>query len=190
MKILDELIPKTLIEPFNTWIASQSLAYGWMAHKDAPGRFWHRNYVLPGIVKNHYSPEVVNTELSYENLLLSNTPVAHAAKIVSDTLFNGKSLTRVWVNAQTFGDETSIHRDFPIEFKETAKTVIWYPVREWDKDWGGDVMTLTEDDEIDSAAIIKPGRCVEFSGTSKHTGRPMSRYCNALRIAVAFGMEL
>lgn len=190
MKIHDGLIPPELNAQFNDWLHSQPLLFGWKGHRDAPGQFWHKNYVLPGTFENHYDQAAVQSDLNFDSLINAGGPLAWAARIISLSLFGGQDLTRVWVNVQAFGDESCIHRDFPLTFQGQSRTVVWYPVLEWNPDWGGDVVTLTEDDEIESCVIVKPNRIVEFEGTKKHTARPVSRYCNALRIAVAFGREV
>jgi hypothetical protein len=68
--------------------------------------------------------------------------------------------------------------------------VIWYPVAEWSADWGGDFVVLDDLGEIQAAAMVKPNRMVQINGCMRHAARPISRYCNALRIAVAFGSEV
>ena len=44
--------------------------------------------------------------------------------------------------------------------------------------------------EIQAAVMVKPNRMVHINGCMRHAARPISRYCNALRIAVAFGSEV
>lgn len=190
MKVIDNLVPMSSVWSFIEWLNSQPLLYGWSAHKDAPGKFWHRNFVLPGAYANHYDAQAVKHEMTYEHFLKQGGPLADVAQAVCCRIFNGTPLTRLWVNVQGFGDESAIHRDFPIEFKETAQTVVWYPVADWGDDWGGDVLTLTDDHEIEAAARIRPNRMVAFNGTALHTARPISRYSKGLRIAVAFGCEV
>ena len=40
------------------------------------------------------------------------------------------------------------------------------------------------------ATLVKPGRAVSLNGCKRHAVRPISRYCNALRIALVFGTEV
>ena len=190
MKVIDNIVDPIWANAVYLWLQGQPLLFGWSARKDAQGKFWHRNFVLPGTYANHYDSPAIKEELTYERFILENNPLSHVAKQVCEKFFNGTPLTRIWVNVQSFGDESAIHRDFPIQFKGSAQTVVWYPVPEWGDDWGGDVLTLTDDYEIDKAARIRPNRMVAFDGTALHTARPMSRYCPAIRIAVAFGCEV
>ncbi|NCW85649.1 MAG: hypothetical protein EBV69_05905 [Oxalobacteraceae bacterium] len=94
------------------------------------------------------------------------------------------------MNVQSFGDESVFHRDFPTEFMGTARSVILYLVDQWEIDWGGDLVVLNETGEIEAAALVKPGRVVLLNGCKRHAVRPISRYCNALRIALVFGAEV
>ena len=190
MKIVDHLVAPEYVSVFNDWMQGLPLLYGWSARKDSPGKFWHKNLVLPGQYAHHYDSEAVKQELTYDRFLKDDNPLVDVAKVVCAKFFNGTPLTRLWINVQGFGDESAIHRDFPMQFKDTSQTVVWYPVPEWGDDWGGDVLTLTDDYEIESAARVRPNRMVAFNGTALHTARPISRYCPALRIAVAFGCEV
>lgn len=189
LTVIDNATSPELCERFRTWLQGQTLIYGWKASRKSPGKFWHRNYVLPGMHKHHYDDEAVSSDLTFELLMTMNTPLSEVAKMVSDTFFNGKPLSRVWVNVQAFGDEGAIHTDFPIEYKGDARSVVWYPVQDWDADWGGDFCLFDDNREITAAATVKPDRMVTFDGTSMHAVRPLSRYSDGIRIAVAFGLE-
>jgi SM-20-related protein len=190
MKIHDGAIAPSLVLAFNQWLQGQALIYGWKARRDAPGQFWHRNYVLPGTYEHHCDQEAVQQELTFERLVAQGTPLSMVASLVSSCLFNSTPLTRVWINVQGFGDESAIHRDFPAQFKGQAKTVVWYPHAEWSPEWGGDVVTFNDSKEIAAAAVCLPNRMVEFDGTQLHAARPISRFAQGQRIAVAFGCEV
>lgn len=190
MQMVDDLIEPSLAAQCRQWLLGQALVYGWKAHANASGVFWHRNFVLPGTHKHHYDPEVWRSELSFDAFMAQGGPLAQVALKVRDRFFAEAQITRIWVNVQAFGDEASVHRDFPPEFQDTACSVIWYPVERWEQDWGGDLVVLDDAGEIKAAVLVKPNRMVQINGCQAHAARPMSRYCNALRIAVAFGSEL
>jgi Rps23 Pro-64 3,4-dihydroxylase Tpa1-like proline 4-hydroxylase len=189
-QIIDSVFHPDVASEFRTWLNGQSLLHGWKARPDTKGCFWHRNYVLPGKYEHHYDTQAVSTELTFENLVKSNGPLAYAAQEISKHFFNDTPLTRVWVNVQSFGDESAIHRDFPVKFAETARTAVWYPVIEWHRDWGGDFITADDNDEITFCAAVKPNRLVLFNGTTPHAARPISRYAEQLRISVSFACEV
>ena len=190
MQIVDDLIPLELMEVTRHWFQNENLAFGWRAHEKSPAAFWHRNYVLPGTNKHHYDSHVWHPSLSLAAFLSRGGPLAEVTKRVQQRFFGDTQLTRVWANAQTFGDEASLHRDFPAEFAGRARSVVWYPVLKWDKDWGGDFIVMGDDGEIEHCAMVKPNRMVVFDGTRAHAARPISRFCTELRIAVSFGCEV
>ena len=128
MKILDDFIDAKLASQTRCWLLGQPLVYGWKAHSGSAGVFWHRNFVLPGIYKHHYDDGAWRHDLTFEAFLREASPLADVARLVQAEFFKGVSLTRVWVNVQSFGDEASLHRDFPQEFAGQARSVIWYPV--------------------------------------------------------------
>lgn len=190
MEVIDGLIDHSQLLSLRSWILGQPLIHGWRAHGNAPGTFWHRNFVLPGSHKHHYDPGAWQPELTFEQLLKAPTTLTDVAKMIQHRFFGDSDITRVWVNVQSFGDESAFHRDFPAEFMGTARSVILYPVDQWDIDWGGDLVVLNEAGEIEAAALVKPGRVVSLNGCVRHAVRPISRYCNALRIALVFGAEV
>ena len=189
LEVHDSVTSPEYCEYFCGWLQRQTLQHGWKATKEAQGAFWHRNYVLETKFENHYDSRATGESLTYEKLIQSDTMIAQLAQKMSERFFDGKPLTRVWVNVQAFGDEATVHFDFPMQFKGKARTVVWYPVPEWNADWGGDFALFDSNKEIIGSAVVKRDRAVVFDGTSMHAARPMSRYCNALRISVAFGLE-
>lgn len=190
MQIVDGLIEPELAAECRQWLLNQNLVFGWKAHAKASGVFWHRNFVLPGKYNHHYDAGAWQPERTFDAFVAQGGPLARVALQVKDQFFPNAEITRLWVNVQAFGDEASLHRDFPTEFQDTARSVIWYPVAEWSADWGGDFVMMDDLGEIQAAAMVKPNRMVQINGCMRHAARPISRYCNALRIAVAFGSEV
>jgi len=190
MQVFDNIISDSLMADTRQWFQGEPLAFGWKAHNKSPASFWHRNYVLPGTNRHHYENGTWNPSLTFSAFISQGGPLAEVAKIVQKRFFGETQLTRVWANAQTFGDEAAFHSDFPPEFKGTAKSVVWYPVMRWDKDWGGDFVVLGDNGEISDVAMVKPNRMVCFDGTSSHSARPISRFCPELRLAVSFACEV
>jgi len=190
MQVVDTLVDPALAAATREFLRTQTPRYGWKAHNAAPGCFWHKNFVLPGKYEHHYEDGVWSPDLSYAAFVNERSPLAQVAEVLRLRVFNGVELTRIWANYQSFGDESAFHRDFPDKFRGTAKTVVWYPVETWERDWGGDFVTLDDAGEIEHCVMVKPNRAVIFDGTTPHAARPMSRYCNALRVAVSFACEV
>lgn len=189
MLVQDAFTSEVFCRQFCEWLSGQTLLFGWKATKESPGAFWHRNYVLTRDFKNHYDPNAIQNELTFQRLMEESHPLAQVAHSVSTQFFKGQPLTRVWVNVQAFGDEATIHHDFPMIYRGKARTVIWYPVEKWDADWGGDFVLFDDHREILDACVVKPDRVVSFDGSMFHAARPISRYTPSLRISVAFGLE-
>lgn len=191
----DNLFTPDELATLRAWLLNQPIIHGWKAHGNAPGSFWHRNFVLPGSRRHHYDALVWRPDLTFDRLLAEDSPLSRIARQIQTRFFGRSEITRVWMNVQAFGDESAFHRDFPEEFATTARSVILYLVSRWDRDWGGDLVVLSdegegkEDGEIEYAVLIKPGRVVSFAGCRRHAVRPISRYCNELRVALVFGSE-
>jgi hypothetical protein len=190
MKVFDDAFSQNEIKNLREWLFAQNLLPGWRAHASAPGTFWHKNFVLPGTRAHHYDSKACNPELTFERLISGESPLSKVARDIKQRFFATSEITRVWANVQSFGDESAFHRDFPLEYSNSARSVILYAVDDWDKDWGGDLVVLNDDGEIKSAALVKPARLVVLDGCLRHAVRPISRYCNSLRVAVVFGTEV
>jgi hypothetical protein len=172
------------------WFEQTPLLPGWKARKDAPGNFWHRNFVLDGnSFKHHYDPRAVSPNLTHQALLEQGTPLSQIARCFSEQYFDGLAFSRVWINVQGFGEDSAVHRDFERDYDGRSRAAVWYPVPEWQADWGGDFCTFNDSNEIDRAVVIKPNRLVIFDGNPLHAARPISKFCPHRRVAVAFGRE-
>lgn len=188
--VYDDLVDGQLARATFEWLTRQTMLFGWRARDDSQGVFWHRNYVLPGTYEHHYDPAAVDPAADFGAFVAAQTPLSVVAKLVSDRFFDGHDLTRVWVNAQSFGDEAAIHRDFPAQFAGRARTLVWYPVPQWDAEWGGHFAAFDDNGEILGSVVVRPNRALVFNSTTRHAARPISRYCNALRVAVSFALEV
>jgi len=190
LQVIDDAIPQELYMECVDWLKNVAMLHGWRATGNAPGSFWHRNFVLDGSFKNHYTPDAVSQTLRHQDLMAQDIPLAPIARLISDKYFGGLAFSRVWINAQNFGDESAVHRDFEREYDATSRAAIWYPVQEWNENWGGDFAVFNDDGEINGAVAVKPNRLVVMNGNLRHAARPMSRFCTKLRISVAFGREI
>ena len=191
MQVISNLTNEEFCVRFRNWFDKQVLLFGWKGKSGAPGSFWHRNYVLERTFKNDYESVDSQGEMTYQRFLSSQAnPLVELAQKVSIEYFNGLPLTRLWANVQTFGDESALHRDYPEEYRGQSKSLIWYPVNTWDPEWGGDIALFDEKKEIIASSCIQRDRAILFDGTTIHAARPMSRYCNIPRIAIAFGREV
>lgn len=94
-------------------------------------------------------------------------------------------LLRCYVNGHTYGIDGKIHYD---DKRPNTITVIYYPMRHWSIDWGGETIFWDrEKREIIKSVIPKNNRLVVFPAPVWHGARPLSRYAEtALRVTLMF----
>ena len=133
MRIVDDLIEPELACECRQWLLSQTLVFGWKAHAEAPGVFWHRNFVLPGSRPHHYDSKAWHPEMTFERLLAEMMTVtlhAGTSRILIERLDpewpaeraprldQGRRISTL---AQTYhGDLTRIQQDHPVPFGEAV----------------------------------------------------------------------
>ena len=93
-------------------------------------------------------------------------------------------LIRCYANGHTCGVDANIHYD---DIRENTVTFIFYPMAEWNIDWGGETIFWNRQSrEIVKSVFPKSNRLLEFPSCLWHGARPISRYCNKLRITLMF----
>ena len=93
-------------------------------------------------------------------------------------------LLRCYANGHTFGNDANIHYD---DSRDDTLTYIFYPLKTWNVDWGGETIFWDRTNrEIIESVIPKSNRMLIFSSKLWHGARPVSRYCNILRITFMF----
>ena len=90
---------------------------------------------------------------------------------------------RVYANAQTSDNRSDIHVDAHFE---NCYSVMFYATVHWPKEFDGETIFYTDDDEIYSAILPKPGRVVLFNGKMPHIGRPPNPILNGRRMTVVW----
>ncbi|MCU1329220.1 MAG: hypothetical protein JWN34_4590 [Bryobacterales bacterium] len=94
---------------------------------------------------------------------------------------------RVYANGHTYGLGGAVHRDAD---RAGAFTLLYYPNPEWKQEWDGETVYYDEGEEVALAVRVRPNRAVFFDSRIPHVGRPPSRSCSALRVTVAWKLEL
>jgi hypothetical protein len=91
-------------------------------------------------------------------------------------------LLRCYANGQTYGTDSKLHHD---DSRPGTFTILFYPMETWRSDWAGETIFWNrETQEIDTSIHPKSNRLVIFPATFWHGARPVSRYCEALRITL------
>jgi len=76
---------------------------------------------------------------------------------------NGRTLKKGRVNVSHLGEKNRIHTD------GFGVTVLYYVNLEWNNDWSGHTMFLSDDlDECEYFSLYKPGKIVVFDGDIPH----------------------
>ena len=91
-------------------------------------------------------------------------------------------LLRCYANGQTYGTDSKLHAD---DMRPNTFTVLYYPMETWRSDWAGEtVFWNRETQELDTSIHPKSNRLVIFPSQYWHGARPVSRYCEELRITL------
>jgi len=99
---------------------------------------------------------------------------------------------RMIVNGHVFGLGDGIHRDSykVANMENPGKTAICYVNPFWRADWDGETKFYSHRDpskaDLLYACLPKPGRVIIFDGSIPHRGCAPNRFCNKLRITVAY----
>lgn len=100
-------------------------------------------------------------------------------------------LSRAYASANTYGFSGEYHIDDGAKEYNEIITIMFYLNDNWNFDFGGETFFLNHDkNEIEHAIIPKPARAVMFDGFIYHGPRPLSKFCNELRMVLTFKYEL
>ena len=93
-------------------------------------------------------------------------------------------LVRCYANAQTYGQDQRLHTDDPLD---TSKTIILYVNQSWNVDWGGETIIWDREKRLITDSILpKFKSMLGFPGNVWHGVRPVSQYCDSLRMTLMF----
>lgn len=105
-----------------------------------------------------------------------------------DKIFKFK---RAYASANTYGFSGEYHIDDGAKEYNEIITVMFYLNDDWNFEFGGETFFLNNDrSEIEYAVIPKPARAVLFDGFIVHGPRPLSKFCDKLRMVLTFKYEL
>jgi len=94
---------------------------------------------------------------------------------------------RQYANGHTYGLGGQPHAD---DERPGSYTLLYYPMQEWNDGWDGETVFFDERGEIALAVLPRPNRAVLFDSRVPHAGRAPSRFCPALRVTVAYKLEI
>jgi SM-20-related protein len=94
---------------------------------------------------------------------------------------------RVYANGHTYGLGGKPHLD---DNKPGTFTLLYYPNPEWKAGWDGETVFYDQAGEIALSVTPRPNRAVFFDSRIPHSGRAPGRHCTALRVTVAWKLEV
>jgi SM-20-related protein len=104
--------------------------------------------------------------------------------ILKNKYFKEDTLVRCYANGITKGIDQKIHTD---DYHPDSKTCIVYVNKEWNVDWGGETIIWNRDKrQIIHSYLPKYNSILIIPGNCYHGVRPVSSYCDDLRISLMF----
>lgn len=98
--------------------------------------------------------------------------------------FQNDILVRCYANGITKGIDQKIHTD---DYDPNSKTCIVYINKEWNIDWGGETIIWDKEKrQIIKSYLPKSNSILLIPGNCYHGVRPVSSYCDDLRISLMF----
>lgn len=102
--------------------------------------------------------------------------------------FKDDVLVRCYANGITKGIDQKIHTD---DYHSSSKTCIVYINEQWNIDWGGETIVWDKEKrQITKSYLPKSNTILIIPGNCYHGVRPVSSYCDELRITLMFKTRL
>lgn len=143
---------------------------------------WSKYFFMSDIKSDNAQNLLIGTPIN--SVIFENDCIQKLYHKIKTLVPNDARLIRCYANGHTYGVDANIHYD---DIRENTKTFIFYLMKEWNIDWGGETIFWNRQTrEIVKSVIPKSNRLLEFPSFLWHGARPMSRYCNKLRITLMF----
>lgn len=155
-------------------------------------RVWRFVRALPfrreGHEYDHTRPDRKHVALPPAEFLEAEPLIVRFHQAV-ERLFPGERqvFQRSHVNSLVFGDTATPHRDCD-EHRDNV-TVLYFVNREWERDWGGEIVFYDEADEAVAAVSPRPGRVVLFRGAAVHRVGVPQRQCHMERLTLVYMLQ-
>jgi SM-20-related protein len=166
LEVIEDLVPADLQRAAWTVCSSQRWYFGHGSHEGDWSRFWKMDLDGDGTfnaIWEHVRPRCE---------ALAGAPLR---------------VIRQYANGHTYGLGGQPHLD---DDRPGCYTLLYYANTEWKDGWEGETVYFDAAGEIALAVKPRPNRGVLFDSRILHAGRAPSRICPALRVTVAYKLEV
>ncbi len=164
VEVHDGLVGEAAVSAIFGAIHQPVYRFGQKSNPDDPFGFWIAN--IPDAIVH------------------GDNPIGALWRLVDSRIGHGRlAISRMYVNAYTYGDCPTIHvdHDGPGHY-----TVLYYANEEWQARWSGETVFYTPDcSEIVKAVLPKPGRIAVFDARVPHVAREPNRLAPVVRYTIA-----
>jgi len=166
LEVIEDLVPAALQRAAWAVCSSQRWYFGHGSHEGDWSRFWKMDLDGDGTLNaiwEHVRPRCE---------ALAGAPLR---------------VIRQYANGHTYGLGGQPHLD---DDRPGCYTLLYYANPEWKDGWDGETVYFDAAGEIALAVRPRPNRAVFFDSRIPHAGRAPSRLCPALRVTVAYKVEV
>ena len=173
----EEFIEETELETIQKEILDSKWTWGLRSYENGVFRsIPHWNQHFAGHVEADEEPYDCEKELDGFTKSIWNK--------LKKTHFKNDFLVRCYANGVTKGIDQRLHTD---GMYDGAKTAIIYINKIWNVDWGGETILWNKSKRLITESYLpKAGSVLIFNANIWHGARPVSGYCDDLRITLMF----
>ena len=166
LHIIDDLVPQELFAEAAKLSAAKGWYFGHGSHGRDEGRFW---------------------KIDLEGVPVFDAIWHHVKERCAQMAAAPLRVLRQYANGHTYGLGGRPHFD---DSRPGTFTLLYYPNAQWLEGWDGETVFYDERGEIALSVVPRPNRAVFFDSRIPHVGRAPSRQCPALRVTVAYKLEV
>jgi len=176
MEYIENIINENHALELEKYLLTQKWTWGFLSKTHPEGSIPHWSIIFAGISKPH--EKVYQCENELEGI------IKNIWEELKPKFFADDFLVRSYANAITQGLDQRIHTD---DFCTGSKTLILYVNKTWNVDWAGETIVWDRvKREINGSFLPKFRQGLLIDGSAWHGVRPVSSYCNQLRMTLMF----
>lgn len=176
MDYIKNILSDELAEELENFLVKHPWQWGFPSNSHMEGTVPHWSIIFGGISKS--GEKYYNCENELNGIIKTIWEIVKLKFFVNDILI------RCYANAITKGIDQRVHTD---DQYSGSKTLILYVNKIWNIDWAGETIVWDRDiREIVGSYFPKFNHGLLIDGNSWHGVRPISTYCNNLRMTLMF----